>query len=185
MDVAVSVALNAHHFDGEAPRAACGVGAFDGAHWSRPAVEGTQDFTYYGQQVSRLTPAGGPTAGGTGARERRWIRRLRRAPRRACRFGDRPTAATASGDLPADAIASLECVVPAGSPGGGWGPPSDAVGGGDVPFGLALNYATYGCGLTWWAEECSAARFPTGLAFRGSPSARPPMARSRRRTAGT
>ena len=38
---------------------------FDGAHWSRPAVEGTQDFTYYGQQVSRLTPAGGPTAGGT------------------------------------------------------------------------------------------------------------------------
>ena len=174
MDVAVSVALNAHHFDGEAPRAAAAWAPFDGAHWSRPAVEGTQDFTYYGQQVSRLTPAGGPTAGGTrvlvsGAGFDGFGGRPA-----ACRFGDRPTAATASGDLPADAISSLECVVPGGAPGGGWGPPSDAVGGGDVPFGLALNYATYGCGLTWWTEECSAARFPTGLAFRGS--FRPPAA---------
>ena len=131
----------------------------------------------------RLTPAGGPTAGGTrvlvsGAGFDGFGGRPA-----ACRFGDRPTAATASGDLPADAIVILECVVPGGAPGGGWGPPSDAVGGGDVPFGLALNYVTYGCGLTWWAEECSAARFPP-VSPSGAPSARPPPARSAR-TAGT
>ena len=38
MDVAVSVALNAHHFDGEAPRAAMAWAPFDGAAFSTPLV---------------------------------------------------------------------------------------------------------------------------------------------------